>query len=317
MFHWLYMYPIWGYNDLVRRRKTSQIQPNRGDCMVSSLSDAKAMAEQDLDPHVKIAVYGPPGVGKTGFASDIDLSVFPVTDEETLYLNVESGKLTLKVLGRRCKVIDIIKMVANPAERDTRKKAGLPIDPFGHFELIHRDLLAGGHGFKTVIIDSLSSLQKEDLDTVAQVTMDKSNGAARIHGIYGKQQADYGINTDKMRWLMRAYRDLPMNVVFILGETRDKDAAGGVTIVPDLTPKLRESMYPMMDVVAYMYNTTAALGDGSEHAEGALKRILLTSPAYPQYKTKDRSDAMGGFMVDVTLPHVLRAIADKIAASNA
>ncbi len=286
--------------------------------MASSLSDAKAVAEQDLDPHAKIAVYGPPGVGKTGFASDINTDVFPILADETLYLNIESGKLTLKVLGRRCKVLDVVKMITDAKEREERKKKGLPVDPFGHLELIHRDLIAGNHGFKTVIVDSLSSLQKEDLDTVAQVSMEKSNNNNhRIHGIYGKQQADYGINTDKMRWFMRAYRDLPMNVVFILGETKDKDSAGGVTIVPDLTPKIRDSLYPMMDIVAYMYNTTQAIGDGTDHPDGVLKRILLTSPAYPMYKTKDRSDALGGFMVNVTLPNVLRAIADKIAASNA
>ncbi|MNY85659.1 hypothetical protein D3C78_18580 [compost metagenome] len=268
---------------------------------MSTLSKARVMSGEDLSPFLKMALYGPPGVGKTGFASDADISRYPIAPEETLYINIESGTLTLKVLGRRCAVLDV--------EKHDPKNGK---DPFTHLEQIHKDLLAGGHGYKTVILDTVSSLQKEDLDTVAQVTIEKTNPANRHHGRFGKQQADYGINTDKMRWILRAFRDLPMNVVFVLGETQEKTNTGASRTVPDLTPKLRESLYPMMDIIAYMY--AIVIPEGQDRA-GEKQRIFVAGPN-PALITKDRSDALGNYLADVTLPDVLALVFDRIKVSN-
>lgn len=260
------------------------------------LDEAKPLSDDELLPHAKVLIYADPGVGKTHFSSETDEEIFPIKPEEVLYCNVESGTLTLKTLGRKCRVIHINKE-----------------DPFSHLERIHKALLEGNHSFKTVVLDSLTDLQKEDLDAIAEQASNQAS-AKRPFGKWGKQQQDYNISTEKMRYLVRAYRDLPMNVVFICGATRDKDNSGIVQTVPELTPKLRQSVLPAVDIIGYMY-TGAVENPDDPNGQPIIKRYMLFQNT-GNIIAKDRSSALGVYMEDPSLPKLLRKIHDKIESSR-
>lgn len=99
-------------------------------------------------------------------------------------------------------------------------------------------LRAGDHPYETVVIDSISE--------ISQVIIDGLRKA-------GKQLTlqDYGTLSDRMRNLLRDFRNLPMHVVVLALEKIEKDEDRVVSRLPELAGKTASSVGQFMDVVGY------------------------------------------------------------------
>lgn len=149
-------------------------------------------------------------------------------------------------------------------------------------------LNSGKHNFTSVILDSLSEIQKRCLDAIS--------------GINQPTQQDWGALLRQMEALVRQYRDLtthpvkPVEVVAFLATTSLDEVQERR---PNLQGRLRLTLPAFVDVVGYMY---AQPGEN-----GHLQRVLLTQP-YPGFVAKDRTDRLGDSIQDPNIERMLEAI---------
>lgn len=103
--------------------------------------------------------------------------------------------------------------------------------------------------YKTVIIDSLTELQKLDM-----VTIMKEVVAARPQQDPDTpSQREWGKSAEHMRKIIRAYRDLPCNLIATALAASVTDQTSNVTsLFPSLPGKLRTEVPGFFDVVGLL-----------------------------------------------------------------
>ena len=134
------------------------------------------------DTKVKGLIYGNPGVGKT---------IFCAVAPKPVIANCEGGLLCLDKIKAYHDDLDLVK-----ADIHTIKD----------LQELYNYLRKGEHDRETVVVDSLAEVMRIGMDEI----ISSPNRDAR-HGDAPMLQ-DYGLNTNRMRKIVRLFRDLPMHV---------------------------------------------------------------------------------------------------------
>jgi len=142
------------------------------------MSKITSTKDMQID-YAKVVVYGPPGAGKT---------IFGATFPDALILSAESGLLSV-----RDQDIDVWE-----------------VKTWEDIEEAFRYLHTEDHGYKTVVLDSLSEVQKKLNEHIVRKFPAKKRDYEDLMSM-----SDWGYSIDRLRKMCRAFRDLPMNVVFI------------------------------------------------------------------------------------------------------
>jgi len=192
------------------------------------------------EPTLKMLVYGPPGAGKTVLAATA--SEVPEMGP-VLYVDIEGGTLSI-----RDKKVDVLR-----------------VNTFTELVQLLEILRSGQHNWKTVVIDSLTEVQKLNMyEVMKKVSMQDPTRDPDIPSL-----REYGKNTEQIRKIIRGYRDLAgTHVIFtaLANEVKD-EKTGIVKTQPALTGKLAIEIPGFLDIVAYL---SVAEQDGSE------VRVLVT-----------------------------------------
>ena len=225
------------------------------------------------DP-LTIVVHGESGVGKSWLAD--------TTPAPRLILDVEGG-----IRFTPSAKVTWDPRVAPPADAET---VVVPVRDLASVQAAYQWLNAGKHPFRSVVIDSLTEMQKRAVDQIA--------------GTSAMKLQDYGELLRKMEGMVRAFRDLTMHPVKPLGcvayvcGTAEQGQENPV-LRPALIGKLAVSLPYYVDVVAYM---TAAAG-----ADGAVERTALFAPL-GGIVAKDRTGRLGVTMAGPSIPKILQAV---------
>lgn len=193
--------------------------------------------DMNLD-YAKCVLYGPPGSGKTTMGAS-----FP----SVLFLSAESGLLSVRDLD-----IDV-----------------WTINGWEDLEEAYEYLRKGEHGYKSVVLDSLTEVQKKLHEYIVRKFPAKRRDYEDL-----MSQSDWGYAIDRIRKMCRAFRDLPMNVVFIAldqqeqgeAETITKPALSGKTMAVELLGWVDAAIYcpgPVKDEdgnIQYVGQTIPAKG---------------------------------------------------------
>lgn len=218
----------------------------------------------------KVLIYSDPGVGKTTAAA---LSPKP------LIINCEGGTLCLNKFKKYYDELDI--------------KTFRP-QSIQELQEVFWYLKSGNHDRQTVVLDSLSEIQRMSMD---EILLDPSRDSKYDRDTPILQ--DYGKNTQQMRRLVRTFRDLRMNVVFTcLAQERKDENDGTVRVMPDLTPKLATDVMGYVDVVGYMFVS----------GENSTRKMLVQPKG--KYLAKDRSGKLGVGLTEPTMFEVFNRITD-------
>jgi phage nucleotide-binding protein len=220
-----------------------------------TLGGLSVSAVEDLPSYINMLVYGDPGVGKTvlaGSASQVD-QLGPV-----LYVDVEGGTLSLR---ERYPDVDVVR-----------------IKSFDDLGALFEALRKGDSGYKTIVLDSITEIQKFGMYSIMKRAL--QNDPDRDPDLPGI--GEWGKNTEQMRRLIRAFRDLPMNCIFIALAAVDQDKKGNKLIKPALSQKLSNEIAGFLDIVVYFYK---------KEVEGAITRLLLTQGT-DEVIAKDRTDRL-------------------------
>lgn len=226
---------------------------------------------QEMELVLKMVIYGDSGVGKTTVAA---LSPKPII------ISVEPGLASLNKLKKFMPPLDI---------------QTYPADSMEDLRNIYTYLKEEKHDRKTVVIDSLSEAQGVSLDEILDDPKRDTDKYPRDTPIL----RDYGRNTQQMRKLVRKFRDLPMNVIFLCLKRYEKDEeTGKMEVIPDLTPKLANDVYGYVDIVGYMY---VADEDGT--------RQMLVQP-HKKFQAKNRFGKLGRIIEEPTVFEMLHTLSD-------
>ncbi len=174
-----------------------------------------------------------------------------------LILDIEGGLLSIK---HRFPNVDVIRITS---WRDMAQ--------------VYNELYDGKHGYRTVGLDSLTEIQKLGMyGIMTELLKEEKDRDPDIPSV-----REWGKNIEQTRKLVRAFRDLPMNVIFTALEMQDRNARTGLTTTkPSMSGKLSSEVAGFLDEVLYMY---------VKNVDGAQQRLLLTRKTEDKV-AKDRSD---------------------------
>lgn len=124
------------------------------------------------------------------------------------------------------------------------------------------------HDFKTVVIDSITEIN----DVIKEEIEKKKGGQMTL--------PDWGVLSKKINKIIRAFRDLPMHVIFIAQENNIVDEDKISKIVPSLNGKAATKIAYIMDIVGYL------------HIDKATKKRVIIVNSHEKLLTKDRSNVV-------------------------
>lgn len=239
---------------------------------------------------LNVLIYGDPGSGKTylaGTAQDVpemaNVHVF----------NIDGGLLTLAGRGD-IQATDIHSVVELEEE---------------FYKIVngHKDYA----GIKTVVIDNISELQTLALESEAMANFKERQRKNKNYTVDEIYLEDYGVAGKKLARILRGFRDLPLNVIY-LAHKKDKMRKGTNTLeasVPNLTDKLCTAVMGYMDIVAYLYTADEVVEEnGAVHT--VMHRYLLTQPLNnfaAKVREAEFASRLGQVIQDPTFPMIYQA----------
>ena len=213
-------------------------------------------------------IYGSSGSGKTMLAGSAD--AVPEL-RKVLFLDVEGGTYTLR-------------------NSDYSNVDVLRITEWKEIEDVYNILYLGQHDYKTIIIDSLTELQKVSMEAILA---DTSAGVSLSSEI--PQLREWNINIEQVRKVVRKFRDLPVNTIFTALVNQEKNPLKGYTTnKPLLSGKVKDEVAAFLDIVAF-YNV--------KEVDGRSVRVLQTT-ATETTVAKDRSSKLPAVMEDPTMTKI-------------
>ena len=237
-----------------------------------TLAGLPIRAVTQRSPFLNILIYGDSGIGKTTLAGSADAvpSMRPV-----LFIDIEGGTESLR---HSYPDVDMIRVTT-----------------WRQMQEVYNALHRGDSGYNTVVLDSLTEIQKFNMYQIMKDLIDKKGEDSNVDPDVPSMR-EWGKNLEQIRRFVRGFRDLPMNTVFTALAKQDKDQKTGITsIKPSLSGKMADEVAAFLDVVTYYY-----VKEIEENGETVTKRLLLTRKT-SQHIAKDRSGKLPVVVEDPTM----------------
>jgi hypothetical protein len=253
----------------------------------------------DEDGYVKLLVYADFGVGKT-FLTGTAAAVVQMRD--VFLLNAEAGDLTLKGGGdfvtkyhfdeidsakvttfkQVARVYEFLRLHCQYRDAKDYINCAKLESQFKGRQIAPDDCRL----YYTVIMDSLTEVESTCIYQLLGVRENISLDTE----IAGAEWAEYKRQTMMIQRMIRAFRNLPMNVLFTCSRGYVQDEQKRFNFSPMMTGKLASSVQGFMDMVGYL--TLREVGE-----DGAVKRRLWVQPA-GKFAAKNRFTTFKGSFID-------------------
>jgi KaiC/GvpD/RAD55 family RecA-like ATPase len=235
----------------------------------TSIGGIQVQRVRDIKPHFNMLVYGKSGVGKTTLAG----SAQAVPEmQRVLIVDIEGGVLSLR---REFPDVDVVR-----------------VQSWREMQQVYDHLYAGGHGYRTVVLDSLTEIQKFNMDDIMRKLVEQKD--ARDEDVPSLRE--WGKNLEQIRRFVRAFRDLPLNVIFTALVREDKDSMLRPINVPSLSGKMAGEVAAFLDIVLFYSVKEVTDADNNK------KQVrVLQSQATETTTAKDRSGLLPPALVNPTM----------------
>lgn len=239
--------------------------------------DVKSPAES-VD-YINMLIYGEPGAGKTWLCGSAQMGELT---KPVLFVDVEGGVTTVRHWGD----IDVVQVRTLEQLNDVHAALDRDMDDY----------------YKTVIIDSLTELQKLDMSNIMlQRYLDKPEKIDRdVPDMYA-----WGKSANRLRLMIRKFRDLEMHVICTcLLASEKEDSTAKWFYYPSLPGKLRAELPGFFDIVGYL----RSIEEQGESADEAVITRIIQFAKTEKVVAKDRTASLGDVMRNPTLPEIWETI---------
>lgn len=253
------------------------------------MSDGYLITPQSFVDRLNVLIYGDPGSGKTYLAGTCQDSPQMA---DVHFFNIDGGMLTLAQRG------DI-------SATDVRSVDDLERE-------MHR-IASGDEKYKdvrTVVIDNVTELQTLALEGITTAEYSSRKKKDRTYTIDQVYLEDYGLAGKQIARVLRGFRDLPVNVIYI-AHRKDRMRPGTNVLdesKPNLTEKLGMSVMGMMDYCWYLYTADEQIQEGDSFRTET-HRYLLTQPMN-SFAAKTRgsrfAEALGPVVRDPNMAEIMQ-----------
>lgn len=253
-------------------------------------------------------VYGDSGMGKTEFSgSAVDVPSM----SDVFMISAEKGQLTIAETPRiinkdRLFMVDVDDigtceqirkwLIAHCKFRDEKNyDALMKIETQIGFRE-EGDTTTPPRIFKTVIIDSLTEIQAFAM----YKTLGMSNNIALDAELPDSEWSHYNKILNRMQLLARAFRDLPMHVIYVAQQSFVQDETKAKFYQPMLMGQMGKRIQGFVDILGYL---TVVDGD-----KGSRIRRLWIQPV-GKFQAKNRmSKFQGNYIDDPSMTKIVDAI---------
>jgi phage nucleotide-binding protein len=248
--------------------------------MPGKLGNLKVTKAQTRGQYLNLMIYGDSGIGKTTLAGSADAVI---EMSPTLVVDVEGGTESLRHAYPN---VDVVR-----------------VKTWYEMQQVYDELHAGRHHYKTIILDSLTEIQKFSMYQIMEDLVDRKEDAdPDVPGM-----REWGKNIEQIRRFVRAFRDLPMNVIFTALSKEDKNPRTGKSKTnPSLSGKLAGEIPAFLDVVLYYY---------IKRVDDEEQRLLLSAPT-ETVTAKDRTARLPIVMDAPTMEKIYHCILGKPEAEE-
>ena len=201
----------------------------------SILEAAKPVGE--FPDWLHLALFGPPGTGKTVFAASA------CTEGPVIHFDIDgTGAKSIKNHP------DILPHVSRIRIRRCEELLAAG-----------NELRQGKHGYKVAILDTISTLQELHVQRLMRELYAK-NPEKRER--YKTWQDDFYEAGNRIKELIEIFCDLEMHVIFIFHQREDKNEESGITYIsPAVIPSLGGTIATLVDVTGYFTCNSKANGE--------------------------------------------------------
>lgn len=275
-------------------------QPKQGIIKPTQAPPFKLEAPHTRRRHLKVMIYGNYGTGKTtlaGTAANVE------SMRDVLVINAESGDLALTPFQDRIDTIQVteykrMSQIKEFLTKHCKARDAGDIDKLREMESYLRGYeVETPKQYNTAIIDSLSEVEQYCMNQLLGIT----DTTKLDEEVQSAEWSEYKRNHSMIQRLVRAFRDLPMHVIFICGEQFNQDEAKRYKYSPALTGKLSKQVQGFMDMVGYL-----AIGNPKD--DGTVPRRLYVLPT-GKYDAKHRyANFHGSFFDDPSMESILEQV---------
>jgi len=242
--------------------------------------------------------FGEPGAGKThlsGTSEDDPDNWLPA-----LILDIDGGTDTLR-FRKQLDITDPIRSI-----KQLQKV-------YDEIAADTRERMSRGLGcyYKSIHMDNVSELQKMDMNVVMEEEVQRASNPAKID-LHIPTQAAWGKNNERMRLMIRPFRDLPCHFICLAhSDDREDSATKLMRLWPALPGQLRTGASGFFSVVGYISVYDGPDGKPTRQIQFAKTRRVAA---------KDRFQVLPDAMMDnPTLPQIwdiIRNSGAKIVAND-
>lgn len=177
-----------------------------------------------------------------------------------------------------------------------------PIRSMDALKELYKEIAADPHYYKCIGLDNISELQKIDMNDVMLEAKATANNPDNVD-IYVPSQREWGKSGERMRIIVRAFRDLPCHTIALahLEEREDR-----LTKIPRLWPsmpgKLRHELAGFFSIVGYL----------STYEENGEVYRQIQFIKTKRVQAKDRFQALPSVLTqNPTLPQILKLVQES------
>ena len=227
--------------------------------------------------YLNMMIHSPGGHGKTTFCATAcdDPRTSPV-----LFLGFEGG-IAIRV-----------------AEKDPSTYTLKEIRSIAEFNQIYEYLKKGDHPYKSVVLDSVTEIQKLGLFEFVYGTAGVEKAfKGDLLNIKQAEIQHWGKSMNQMSMLIRFFRDLPIHSFFTaLTQVQKDEQTGRISHTVALPGKQADEIPGIPDIVGYL--------GVAPTQQDPTKRVMVLQPD-GRLVCKDRTDALGAIIEQPTVTKVL------------